>query len=93
MVADGAREGLLKAREGLLRAREGLLTAPRHEAVSRVLGRVLVLNLAAAVAKLVLEESNIFSTFVLSVFLISIPRDRGTPVASPFMSLTIGCVP
>lgn len=35
-------------------AREGLLTAPRHEAVSRVLGRVLIFNLAVACAKLVL---------------------------------------
>ena len=35
-------------------AREGVLTRARHEAVSRVLGRVLVFNLAVAVAKLVL---------------------------------------
>lgn len=35
-------------------AREGVLTAARHQAVSRVLGRVLVFNLAVAVAKLVL---------------------------------------
>jgi len=35
-------------------AREGVLTPPRHEAVSRVLGRVLVFNLAVAIAKLVL---------------------------------------
>ena len=40
MVADGAGKGLL--------------TASRHEAVSRVLGRVLVFNLAVALAKLVL---------------------------------------
>ncbi|HTM27594.1 MAG TPA: cation diffusion facilitator family transporter [Vicinamibacterales bacterium] len=36
------------------RARQGILTAARHEAVSRVLTRVLVLNLGVAVAKLVL---------------------------------------
>lgn len=35
-------------------AREGLLIPSRHEAVSRVLGRVLVFNLAVAIAKLVL---------------------------------------
>ena len=35
-------------------AREGLLTPARHAAVSRVLGRVLVFNLAVAIAKLVL---------------------------------------
>jgi cation diffusion facilitator family transporter len=40
MVADGARKGVL--------------TPARHQAVSRVLGRVLILNLAVAVAKLVL---------------------------------------
>jgi cation diffusion facilitator family transporter len=36
------------------RARPGVLTVTRHEAVSRVLTRVLVLNLGVAVAKLVL---------------------------------------
>jgi cation diffusion facilitator family transporter len=36
------------------RARQGILTAARHEAVSRVLTRVLILNLGVAVAKLVL---------------------------------------
>ena len=35
-------------------AREGLLTGARHAAVSRVLGRVLVCNLAVALVKLVL---------------------------------------
>jgi cation diffusion facilitator family transporter len=35
-------------------AREGLLTLARHEAVAQVLGRVLVFNLAVALAKLVL---------------------------------------
>jgi cation diffusion facilitator family transporter len=35
-------------------AREGVLTRPRHEAVSRVLRRVLVFNLAVAFAKLTL---------------------------------------
>jgi len=35
-------------------AREGVLTHPRQEAVSRVLARVLVLNLVVAVAKLIL---------------------------------------
>ena len=35
-------------------AREGVLIPARHQAVSQVLGRVLVLNLAVAVAKLVL---------------------------------------
>ena len=35
-------------------AREGVLTAARHQAVSRVLGRVLVFNLAVALAKLAL---------------------------------------
>ena len=35
-------------------AREGVLIAPRHQEVSRVLARVLVLNLAVAAAKLVL---------------------------------------
>jgi len=59
VVADGAREGLLsqaRAPRDLagLSIPPALPTAPRHEAVSRVLGRVLVLNLAAAVAKLVL---------------------------------------
>jgi cation diffusion facilitator family transporter len=36
------------------RARQGILTAARHEAVSRVLTRVLILNLGVAFAKLVL---------------------------------------
>jgi len=35
-------------------AREGLLTAARYEAVSRVLGRVLIFNLTVALAKLAL---------------------------------------
>ena len=35
-------------------AREGLLTGTRYEAVSRVLGRVLILNVTVALAKLVL---------------------------------------
>jgi cation diffusion facilitator family transporter len=35
-------------------AREGVLTPARHQAVSGVLGRVLILNLAVAVAKLAL---------------------------------------
>jgi cation diffusion facilitator family transporter len=44
MVADGSRSGLLTTTAG----------PSRHQAVSRVLARVLVLNLAVAVAKLVL---------------------------------------
>jgi cation diffusion facilitator family transporter len=38
-------------------AREGILIAPRHQEVSRVLARVLVLNLVVAAAKLVLGYS------------------------------------
>ena len=59
MVADGAREGLLTQAKaprdlGGLPIPRALPTAPRHAAVSRVLGRVLVLNLTVAFAKLVL---------------------------------------
>src|SRR5215469_15039578 len=45
------------------------------------------------VARLVLDESNNLSTVALSVLLISIERERGNPVAVPFMSLTIACDP
>src|SRR5579859_4418008 len=47
-------------------------------------------ELRLLVARLPLEESKSFWTLVLSVFLISMERDRGKPVAVPFISLTMG---
>lgn len=55
MVADGAREGLLTAtRREAPRYEASRYEASRHDAVSGVLARVLIFNLAAALAKLTL---------------------------------------
>src|ERR1700733_9187440 len=43
------------------------------------------------VARLASEDSKSFCTVDLSVFLISRDRDKGNPVAEPFISFTIGC--
>src|SRR5580704_4548740 len=49
-------------------------------------------ELRLAVARLVPDESNSFSTLVLPPSLISRERERGKPTALPRICATIGCV-